>query len=186
MWLFKVRLAGKRAGKQFSVCHPMRINCAPSFRRAFTLIEVIVVLVVVSTLAASFVFSSAGSRSADEMDRAVQLIFDDIIMMRSSSISTNKQYRMNFISQTQWVLQYYDSVSSSWVNVSATKTMPSETFLSTASFANAGANLEASSRGIFVLNGASGEPYVTVEHAHSIVTRSIKVAIGGAIEKVVN
>ena len=61
--------------------------------------------------------------------------------------------------------------------------MPSDTHLTTTTFANAGSNLQATPRGLFQLvAGAVGTPYVTVETLGYDKTKSIKVDIGGALE----
>ena len=61
--------------------------------------------------------------------------------------------------------------------------MPPDTYLTSATFVNAGSNLSATPRGLFTFaNSATGTPYVTVTGLGAPKTKSINVFVGGALE----
>lgn len=145
------------------------------------MIELIVVLVIIATMAGIFIATLSGTRSGDNIDRGAQSIYDDLILIRSRALSANTNHRLNFSSQTSWKIQMYNSTTSSWDDVGEVRNMPGDTYLDTASFSNAGSNLVATPRGLFEFNGANGRPYVTVTGLGATKTKSVWVEAGGAI-----
>jgi prepilin-type N-terminal cleavage/methylation domain-containing protein len=151
--------------------------------RGLTLIEIVVVLTIVAVLVTIFVANLAGTKSQDHIGRGIQMVYDDLITIRSRALSTNADHRMNFLSTTQWKIQSYDTVAANWVDVGDERIMPADTYLTSSTFTNAGTNLQAAPRGLFTfLNGATGTPYVTVSGLGAATTKSIYVYVGGALE----
>jgi prepilin-type N-terminal cleavage/methylation domain-containing protein len=149
----------------------------------FSLIEVIVTLVIVAILTTVFVATLAGSKQGDKIDRATQMIYDDLILIRSRAVSTNADHRLSFSSATAWAIQQYNPATTSWVNVGAPRTMPSDTWLTSTAFTNAGSNLAATPRGLFTFaSGATGNPYVTIAGFGTSRTKSVNVFLGGALD----
>ena len=136
-------------------------------------------LAIIATLAAVMVSNLSGTKSKDSVDRATQQIYDELVYIRSRAISTNANHRINFLTDDTWKVEQFDG--SSWVDSSSVKNFPSNTNLTSTTFANAGSNLEATPRGLFELNGADGDPFVTFEGLGYSRTKSINVDVGGAI-----
>lgn len=152
--------------------------------RGFTLTEIMVVLGIVAILASVFIATLAGSKGADNVDRVVQQIYDDIISMRSKAVSANKNHRINFLSKTSWKTEYYEDTTNTWIQVGEARSMPGDTYLTDSSFTNAGSNLQATPRGLFVFGGTTiGTPYITVNGLGATTTKSLHVYVGGAIDK---
>jgi Tfp pilus assembly protein FimT len=153
----------------------------------FSTVEVIVVMCIVGILAGIFFVTMVGTKTGDHIDRAVQEIYNDLLLIRSRSVSTNRDHRINFTSSTQWNLQSYDSTNGNWEAVGETRTMPTDVMLKDGTGAgtlqNAGSNLQSSPRGLFTfLNNAQGEPFVTIKAFGTSKTKSLYVYVGGAIE----
>ncbi len=157
---------------------------------AFTLVEVVVTMTIIAILAAIVVATLAGLRQGDSIDRAVQAVYSDLILIRSRSVSTNQDHRLNFLSTSQWKIESYDSATSTWSQVSQIRNMPSDTNLiggptgtGAGTIGNAGANLSAVPRGLFILAGTSvGTPYVMISALGTSKTKSIYVDVGGSVE----
>jgi type II secretory pathway pseudopilin PulG len=148
-------------------------------------VEVVVVLTIVATLVSLAIITLSGTRSQDSVDRAADTVYQDLIQMRSKAISTTKTHRIRWISDTQWAVEFYDDTLSTpaWLQTGPNRQMPNDTYLMSGSFANAGSNLEATSRGIFQFqNGKTGTPYITIEGRGVTRTKSFYVYTGGAVE----
>jgi len=154
-------------------------------KSGFTLTELMLTVVIVGIMGGLTIATVVGMRYKDALTRATQQVYDDLILIRSQAVSTSKTHRIRFISDTSWVLEYYntDLSTPAWVEKSSTRTMPGSTNLMSGSLTNAGSNLESTSRGIFQFqNGATGSPYVSIETQGVTQTKSIYVYTGGAIE----
>ncbi|MFH1018973.1 MAG: type II secretion system protein [Pseudomonadota bacterium] len=149
----------------------------------FTMVELIIALVIVAILCTVTVVTLSGLQKKDDVDRATQMIYDDLIFIRSQAISLNSDHRINFLSTTQWRIEAYNSATSTWNATSATRSMPTNTYLTSDSAANASTNLNATPRGLFTfLNGAQGLPYVSITALGVSKIKNINVAVGGAVE----
>jgi len=149
----------------------------------FSLVEIMLTLAIAGGVLALFVMNLSGLKSIDKADQAVQAITTDLLQMRSMALSKNVDYRINFLTTSSWRLERNDL--GTWVVVTDTRYMPSQTYLTSATFANAGLNLWATPRGLYTFNnGAIGTPFVTVTGIGVTQTRSLNVYVGGAIEKV--
>jgi Tfp pilus assembly protein FimT len=143
--------------------------------------EIVIVLVIIATLTSIFIATMMGLRSGDAIDRAAQSVYDDLIYIRSRAVSANQNHRLNFTSTSQWAVQMYNGTA--WSSVAPTRTMPGNTFLTNASYTNAGSNVEATPRGLFTFNNnASGRPYVVVTGTGTSKTKTVNVEVGGALE----
>jgi Tfp pilus assembly protein FimT len=148
-----------------------------------SLTEIVVVLTIVAILAGIFIATLLATKTGDFIDRGAQAIYDDLIQIRSRALSANTDQRISFASTTSWRIQAYNTVTSAWDNVGDIRTMPPDTYLTSATFANAASNLQASPRGLFTfLNSATGAPFVTVTGLGATKTKSIYVYVGGALE----
>ncbi|MCB1197757.1 MAG: type II secretion system protein [Bdellovibrionota bacterium] len=153
-----------------------------NFHDAFSLVEVLISLVIIGILAAVYVGVFTGLSGDDKVDRIAQLIFNDLVNIRTKSLSYSKDYRINFVSDDSWTVEYYDDDTTSWVQEGETRLMDTETYLTSSSYANAGSNLQSTPRGLFEFqSGASGNPYVTVTRDGSNKVKSLYVAVGGSI-----
>ena len=149
-----------------------------------TLIEIVIAGIIVAVLTVAFAATWMGSKTADHINRAAQQIYDDLIAIRSRAISVNAVHRLNFINDSQWQLEFYNEGTSAWETYGSTvRSMHSTVNLTAATLTNAAANLEAETSGLYNFqNSATGDPYVTIEGSGYSYTRSIVVAVGGAIE----
>lgn len=151
--------------------------------RGFTLVEIIIALAIIGILAGIAVVTVAGLKKGDNIDRGAQLVYDDLIFIRSRSVSTNQDHRVRFSSTSQWYVEAYNETTSTWVQVGGVRNMPSDTSLTASTFTNAAANLSAVPRGLYVLTPPCvGTPYVTIGAFGTSKTRSIYVDVGGAID----
>jgi type II secretory pathway pseudopilin PulG len=153
--------------------------------RGISLVEIVVVLTIVAALVGLAIATLSGTKRQDNVDRAAEVVYQDLIQMRSKAISTGKTHRLRWTSDTQWLLELYDDTLSTpaWVQMGPGRQMPSDTYLMSGSLVNAGSNLEATSRGIFQFqNGKTGTPYITIEGLGVSRTKSFYVYTGGAIE----
>ncbi|MCB0308047.1 MAG: type II secretion system protein [Bdellovibrionales bacterium] len=151
----------------------------------FTLTELMVTMVIIGTLCGLLIATILGMRGKDAISNTAQMIYDDLITIRSRAVATARVHRIRFISDTSWVKEYYESTNSppSWVQMGDIRHMPNDTNLIAGALDNAGGNLESTARGLFQFqNGASGTPYVSLEAKGSTQTKSIYVYTGGAIE----
>jgi prepilin-type N-terminal cleavage/methylation domain-containing protein len=151
--------------------------------RGLSLVELVTVLTIVAVLVGIAIATLRGSQTGDYIDRGTQLIYDDLVLIRSRALSTNTDHRLMFLTSATWKVQAYDVATSGWADVGERHEMPTNTYLTSATFTNAGLNLQASPRGLFTfLNGATGSPYVTVTGLGATKTKSLYVFVGGAIE----
>jgi prepilin-type N-terminal cleavage/methylation domain-containing protein len=158
-------------------------NKPKSLQKGFTIFELLITLAIVGILTGTFVATWMGSKATDEIDRTAQRIYDDLVYMRSRAISVNQLHRMNFTSDSSWQLEEYDEVATTWSIVDEVRNMHPDINLTSITFANAGANLEAATSGLYAFQGSAvGTPFVTLESSSSSNTKSIIVAVGGALE----
>ena len=151
--------------------------------RGYSLVEMMVVLGIILAITGAFIVTLAGARSKDKVDQVAQLITNDLLQIRSLSLSANVNFRLNFTALTSWRVEKQNGAA--WDIYSDTRMMPSDTYLTSASLTNAAANLYATPRGLFSFQGsATGIPYVTITGLGITQTKSLNVYIGGAIEKV--
>ena len=150
-------------------------------KRGFTLIETMLVLAIIGVLGGVFMLSLTGLKGGDSIDRGAQSIYDDLIFIRGRAISANQNHRLNFYSTSAWALQAFNGTT--WSNISTNRTMPTSTFLTNTSQANASTNIEATPRGLYSFNNsATGTPYVVISGTGTSKTKSINLYVGGAIE----
>ena len=154
----------------------------------FTLVEIMIVIAIIITLGAIFIVTLAGLGSKDNVDRATQAIYDDLIYIRGRAISTNRVLRLNFSSSSQWKVESQDPTTLVWSQIGDVRKMPGDTYLIPSALTNAGSNLTATPRGIYQFSGTStiNNPYVTVTSLGATRTKSINVDVGGAIDFVNN
>jgi Tfp pilus assembly protein FimT len=157
------------------------------FRRipvsGLSLVEVVVVLSIIAVLGGIFIGTLLATKTGDFIDRGAQQVYDDLIQIRSRSLTANTDHRLYFLSTKTWKLQSWNATSSTWTDLGDVRQMPPDTYLTSATFANAGSNLSATPRGLFSFaNSATGSPYVTVTGLGAPKTKSINVFVGGAIE----
>ena len=161
----------------------MRIKPQKHQKTAFTIVELVVTLAIIGTLAIIAIATLSGLKPEDAVDRAAQSIYEDLILIRSRSVSTNQDHRLNFVSASQWKVESYNASTTVWSQVGDIRNMPSQTNLTTSTFANAGANLTAVPRGLFVFSGSTvGTPYVTITSLGASKTKSLYVDVGGSID----
>jgi Tfp pilus assembly protein FimT len=147
----------------------------------FTIIEIIIALFIVVMLTGFFLYGIIGMRSSDKVDRGAQLVYNDIIYIRSRAISTNLTYRINFTSTTDWQVQVYDDGTATW-NLDKSNSMPADAWLTADALTNAADNLEATPNGLFVFQDSMvGEPYITVGATGESKTKAIEIFVGGAV-----
>lgn len=145
------------------------------------MIELIVVLVIIGILGTAVVGTLMGSRSSDSIDRATQSIYNDLVFMRMRAVSTNLTHRIRFISTTTWQLESYNSGTATWSAIASPRNMPTSTYATSATYTNAGSNLQAQANGLYSFQGGStGTPFVTITDG-SAKSKSVVVAVGGAI-----
>lgn len=155
---------------------------AATRRSGFTLVEIIIALVIIVTVGALFIASLGGAKSGDNIDRAAQLVYNDLVYMRMKAVSTNQTYRLSFPSNNQWKIEYYDTASSTWVQEGETRNTPSLSYFTSTSLANAASNLEATASGLYRFqNSATGTPYITAAATGLTKSKSVIVAVGGAL-----
>lgn len=144
-----------------------------------------IVVAIIGVSAGVFVITMSGLRGKNSIDRAAQQVFDDLLYIRSRAVSSAQTHRLRWISDHEWILEYYNSTLSTpaWIQTSTNREMPTNTYLMNGSLSNAGANLESTARGLFQFqNGSTGSPYITIETLGVSKTKSIYVYTGGAIE----
>ncbi|HLG20767.1 MAG TPA: GspH/FimT family protein [Bdellovibrionota bacterium] len=151
-----------------------------------SLIEIIIVMVIVAALASVFIITMLGSKSGDSVDRATQAIHDDIVLIRSRAISTNRVHRISFSSSSDWTVGANITGTANWEQVGDVNRMPVDTYLDNATWTTAlgtGAKwLESTPRGLFQFSsGAIPAPYVIVTGLGATRTKTITVDVGGAI-----
>lgn len=155
------------------------------FLKGVTLVELMVALGIVATLAVLFVTNFTGLRQRDNISKAGQMLLDDILYIRSRSISTNSVHRISFTSNSQWRIEQGNGAGT-WTVVSDVRRMPPDTNLTSTIYPAKATGLEATSRGLFNLNSLSGVPFYTIESLGVSGTKSINIDVGGAIEMVNN
>jgi len=156
-----------------------------------TMVEIAVVLTIIAVLSTIFIATLTGGRAGDYIDRATQSIQNDVIFIRSRSVSTNRVHRVRFASTTEWVLEAYITgvaPPNDWEQVGDIRRMPTDTYLTDATWSTSLANgtlmLEATPRGLFQMNGggpAIPVPYIAITALGSSKNKSITVAVGGAV-----
>jgi prepilin-type N-terminal cleavage/methylation domain-containing protein len=160
-----------------------RLSRAIRFDAGFTIVELVIALVIVAVLTGLVIVTLLGMQQTDDIDRAAQQVYDDLIFMRSRAITVNANHRANFLGTTRWRLEVFNSTTSAWDAVSETRNMPSNVSMTAASLANAGTNLNATPRGLYsFLNGALGVPFLTIMALGTSKTKSINVYVGGALD----
>ncbi|MEZ4705474.1 MAG: hypothetical protein R3A11_09855 [Bdellovibrionota bacterium] len=146
------------------------------------MIELLVVMIAITVVLGGTMMTLSKLEEKDDLDQAAQLISNDLLFIRSKSVSSITEYRLNFTSKTQWQVEFYDDASGSWVVHGSLREMPVGIGLTDESLTNVGSNLVATPRGIFEFqNGADGDPFMILESSTKNV--SISVDTGGAIEK---
>jgi Tfp pilus assembly protein FimT len=156
--------------------------------RGISLIEIVVSLVIVAVLTTVFIITLSGLKAGDNIDRATQSVQDDVVFVRSRAVSTNRNHRIRFTSTTAWVIEANVVGTSNWEQVGDVRQMPLDTYLDDNTWQNSLNNgtweIEATPRGLFQMEGgtqAISEPYVTVTALGASRTKSLTVAVGGAI-----
>ncbi len=164
----------------------MRRNCTKKVR-GFTLTEIALTLAIIGIVSGLVIATLTGSLSRDDVDRATQGIYDDLIYMRSRAISTNLNHRLNFTADNQWKIESQDATTLVWSAVTDTRKMNTNTNLTSTTYTNAGTNLWATPRGLYSFQGSSsGAPYVTITTLGAGKTKSINVDVGGAVDIIIN
>jgi len=156
----------------------------------FTTIELIVTLVIVSTLLTVAVMSIIGIMPTYKLSRGARMIFNTMLSAKSKSVSLNKTYRFFCINETQFKLQWRDE-SNTWHDDTAVLTLPADIAISTSPFdyfSNCNpdgndSNINFTSRGVIGrFNSARLDPFLVITHQHSGEEKSVTVSIGGNIK----
>ncbi|MCB0327055.1 MAG: prepilin-type N-terminal cleavage/methylation domain-containing protein [Bdellovibrionales bacterium] len=150
--------------------------------RGFSMIELLITMVVIIGLISGTILSLGGLQDKDELDQAATQISNDLLFIRSKSVSSITEYRVNFTSETEWQVEFYDDATSTWTLQGTVRSLPSGIELTDESLVNVGSNLVATPRGIFEFqNGADGDPFLILEGNSKNI--SISVDSGGTVEK---
>lgn len=156
-----------------------------SQRRAFSLVEILVALTIIGIVSTMFIASIYTGALGDNISRAANAIYGDLVFMRMRAVSLNTRHRIHFTSTTEWRVEMATGLSSpyDWEVVGSYRRMPNDTYLTSAAYANAATSLEAKPNGLYEFQGgATGAPFATIQGLGIEKTKSIQVAAGGAVQ----